>query len=88
MIYEISDPAIQINQVREIWSKPRIKDVEFDKKMATDSFLKRAKSDRFSRLLRAEQHYTEFMTKLILEQLDQTKSLQKAINNASSESST
>jgi len=56
-------------------------DENFDPKAAFESFLISARKDRFSRLLNAEQNYTEFLTAQLNIQMEQTRMLKTIVSD-------
>lgn len=56
-------------------------DENFDPKAAFESFLITARKDRFSRLLNAEQNYTEFLTAQLNIQMEQIRMLKTIVSD-------
>lgn len=56
-------------------------DENFDLKAAFESFLITARNDRFSRLLNAEQNYTEFLTAQLNIQMEQIRMLKMIVSD-------
>ena len=82
-LYEIVDAGVNlVGRDSELHGKTSSAgDENFDPKAAFENFLITARKDRFSRLLNAEQNYTEFLTAQLNIQMEQTRMLKTIVSD-------
>ena len=82
-LYEIVDAGVNlVGRDSELRGKTSsAADENFDPKAAFENFLITARKDRFSRLLNAEQNYTEFLTAQLNTQMEQTRMLKTIVSD-------
>jgi hypothetical protein len=83
-LYEMIDPgAGLVGRDSEFRHQTPRGDLEdFDPRAAVESFLITARKERFSRLLSAEQNYTEFLTAQLNIQMEEIRALQQTVSDA------